>query len=130
MAIKACTIQSLTEGDTLLSLLSITTISTSTGVKIDVTDKKMSKLIILAKRDNSTEAASLVVQTSTKSNIYSETVLGDRTVMIATGDTASRQQLRILAPQTFARFKDTDEQINLSCTGSTAILGVAAILLP
>ena len=126
MANVACTIASLTKHAATGSIVSLTTITTAAGVKIGVSNKRTDKLVILAKRDATTEACTLVVKASTARNLYSDGTLGDLSVVLSSG---AAQTLQLVSPVESARFKDTEDYINLTCTGSTGILAVAAILI-
>lgn len=129
MAINKCTVDSITQHAAAASLTGLTTISTDTGVYVDVSDIREDKLVFLIKRDNTTQAVSLAIKASTLRNLYSDGTLGDLAVTVATGDTATRQQLLVIGPVETARFKDSSDRVKITCTGSTGALAVGVLLI-
>lgn len=129
MAINECTVDEIAQHAAAASLTGLTTISTDTGVYVDVSEKRAGKLILLIKRDNATKAITLKVKASTQRNLYSDGTLGDLSVTVATGDTATRQQLLVIGPVETARFKDSADRVKITCTGSTGALAVGVLLI-
>ena len=128
MAINAITLDTLVKDGSSASKTTLQAVDTATGAYLDVKDKDVSKIIFLVQRDKTTEAASIVIAAGTK---YSGVSLGLLTASLATGDTQIKPQPQIVGPLDWSRFKSSsNERITLTCTGSTGILAVGAILLP
>lgn len=121
MAINAITISQPTIASTSASGITMQAISTSTGVYIDTDGIKSEKLAIIIARDATTEDASIVIE----SGSYSLESQGDLTVALSTG-TNTYQSIVVET----ARFKNSSDDIVITCTGSTAVLSVGAVLLP
>ncbi len=128
MAINEITLDTLIKDSAVGSKTTLQDITTSTGAYLDVEDKDVSKIIFLARRDSSTLAAAVVIAAGSK---YSGVSLGLLTVGLATGDSEARQQVHIIGPLDWSRFKSSsNERITLTCTGSTTVWAVGAVLLP
>lgn len=98
-------------------------VNTATGAYIDIDAVKAADVILVARRDATTKAASVVIGAGTG---FSETGLGAKTVSLATHAT---EQDRFVLFQS-ARHQDSNNRINVTCTGSTTVLSVGAIILP
>ena len=128
MAINAITLDTLVKDGSTGSVTTLQAVDTATGAYLAVKDKDVSKVIFLVQRDESTEVAAIVVAVGSN---YSGISLGLLSVSLATGDTASRQQVHVVGPLDWSRFKSSsNERIILTCTGSTAVEAVGAVLLP
>ena len=98
-------------------------ISTATGAYLDIEAVKPADVILVVQRDATTKAANISVGAGEG---FSEVDLGAKTVSLATHAT---EQTRYVVFQS-ARHRDSNDRINVTCTGSTAVLGVGAIILP
>ncbi len=128
MAINEITLDTLVKDSAVGSKTTLQDITTDTGAYLDVEDKDVSKIIFLARRDSSTLAASVKIAAGSK---YSGVSRGALTVALATGDSQARQQVHIIGPFDWSRFKSSsNERLTLTCTGSTTVWAVGAVLLP
>ena len=127
MAANAITIDTLTKDASAGSVTTLAALDTDTGVYLDIEDKDFSKIVFLGRRDSTTETASIVIGVGTD---FSGVSLGSLTVSLSTGTAETTQQVHVIGPLDWSRFKDTDERINITCTGSTTVEAVGAIVLP